>query len=178
LIETSCVNKEIQSYNRKLKKVVKLYKHVTILEANNNREDFTRKGLYLNKAGKRQLVMKIAKAVMEVTKEKVNNTICLDWKYVPKKPTAIRLGEKQQNHSTINNQNNKKQDDTTSRRCSTRTKKLPVHRSSDFVIGKRDLKFGRKEHNNNDDKVLNKYYTRKTPSSSSRNINFHKKPFH
>jgi hypothetical protein len=30
-------------------------------------------------------------------------------------------------------------------------------------MGKRDLKFGRKEHNNNDDKVLNKYYTRKTP---------------
>jgi hypothetical protein len=44
-------------------------------------------------------------------------------------------------------------------------------------MGKRDLKFGRKEHNNND-KVLNKYYTRKTPNSSSRNINFYKKPFH
>jgi hypothetical protein len=55
LIETSCVNKEIQSYNRKLKKVVKLYKLVTILEASNNREDFTRKGLYLNKSRKRQL---------------------------------------------------------------------------------------------------------------------------
>jgi hypothetical protein len=128
LIETSCVSKEIQSYNRKLKKVVKLYKHVTILEASNNREDFTRKDLYLNKAGKRQLVMKIANAVMEVTEEKVNNTICLDWKYVTKKPIAIRLGEKQQNHSII-----KKQYDTKSRRCSTRTKKLPVHRSSDFL---------------------------------------------
>jgi hypothetical protein len=85
LIETSCVNKEIQTYNRKLiKKVVKLYKHVTILEVSNNREDFTRKGLYLNKAGKRQLVMKIVKAVME---EKINNTKCLDWKYVTKKKT-------------------------------------------------------------------------------------------
>jgi hypothetical protein len=31
--------------------------------------------LYLNKAGKRQLVMKIPKAVMEVTEENVNNTI-------------------------------------------------------------------------------------------------------
>jgi hypothetical protein len=29
-------------------------------------------------------------------------------------------------------------------------------------LGKRDLKFGRKEHNNNnDDEVLKKYYTRK-----------------
>jgi hypothetical protein len=45
-------------------------------------------------------------------------------------------------------------------------------------MGKGDLKFCRKEHKDNDDKVLNKYYTRKTPSSSSRNINFHKKQFH
>jgi hypothetical protein len=54
-----------------------------------------------------------------------------------KKPIAIRLGEKQQNHSIISNQNNKKQDDTTSRRCSTGMKKLPVHRSSDFYGEKR-----------------------------------------
>jgi hypothetical protein len=32
LMETSCINKDIQTYNRKLKKVVKLSKHVTILE--------------------------------------------------------------------------------------------------------------------------------------------------
>jgi hypothetical protein len=43
------INKEIQTYNRKLKKVVKLSKHVTILENSINREDFTRKGLYLKK---------------------------------------------------------------------------------------------------------------------------------
>jgi hypothetical protein len=70
LIENSCVNKEIQTYNRKLKKVTKLYKHVTILEASNNREDFTSNGLYLNKAEKRKLVRKIAKAVMKVRKKK------------------------------------------------------------------------------------------------------------
>jgi hypothetical protein len=38
LIETSCVNREIQAFNRKLRKVTSLYKHVTILEVNNNRE--------------------------------------------------------------------------------------------------------------------------------------------
>jgi hypothetical protein len=41
--------------------------------------------LYLNKAGKRQLATKIANVVMEVTEEKVNNTIYLDWKQVTKK---------------------------------------------------------------------------------------------
>jgi hypothetical protein len=85
LMQTSCVNKEIQTYNRKLKKVVKLSKHVTIAEASINREDFTRKGLYLNKAGKRQLAMKIAKVVMEVTEEQVNITIYPNWKHVTKK---------------------------------------------------------------------------------------------
>jgi hypothetical protein len=94
--------------------------------------------------------MKIAKSVMEVTEEKVNNTICLDWKYVTTKPIAIRLGEKQQNHSIT-----KKQDDA------------PLERRNCLFIeavifmGKRDLKFGSKEHNGNDDKVLKKYYTRR-----------------
>jgi hypothetical protein len=52
LIETSCVNKEIQVFNRKLRKVTKLYKHVKILEDSNNREFFTRHSMHLNKEGK------------------------------------------------------------------------------------------------------------------------------
>jgi hypothetical protein len=51
-IENSCVNKEIQTCNRKLRKVTILCKHVTILETSNNRDDFTSNGLYLNKQGR------------------------------------------------------------------------------------------------------------------------------
>jgi hypothetical protein len=55
LMGTSCVNREIQAFNRKLKKVTKPYKHVTILEVSRERETFTQHGLHLNKLGKRQL---------------------------------------------------------------------------------------------------------------------------
>jgi hypothetical protein len=73
---------------------------------------------------------------MEVTEEKVNNTISLDWKQKTK-TIAIRLGDEQQNHPIINNHNNKKHEDKAGRRFSTRTKKPPVHRYSDFFYGKK-----------------------------------------
>jgi hypothetical protein len=38
--KNSCVNKEIQSFNQKLRKLTKLLKHVSVLEVSSNREDF------------------------------------------------------------------------------------------------------------------------------------------
>jgi hypothetical protein len=52
LIETSFVNKEIQVFNMKLRKVTKLYNHVKILEVSSNKELFTRHGMHLNREGK------------------------------------------------------------------------------------------------------------------------------
>lgn len=46
LMESSCVNKEIRSFNRKLMKYVKTFKHTTVLEM--DREFFTPYGLHLN----------------------------------------------------------------------------------------------------------------------------------
>jgi hypothetical protein len=53
LERTSCVNNEIQVFNRKLKKATKPYKHVRILETSTNRKDYTQHGMHLNKLGKR-----------------------------------------------------------------------------------------------------------------------------
>ena len=46
VMESSCVNKEIRSFNRKLMKNVKTFKHTIVLEM--NREFFTPHGLHLN----------------------------------------------------------------------------------------------------------------------------------
>jgi hypothetical protein len=51
--KNSCVNKEIQSFNQKLRKITKLFKHVSVLEVSSNREVFTQHGLHLNILGKR-----------------------------------------------------------------------------------------------------------------------------
>jgi hypothetical protein len=80
LIETSCVNKEIQVFNKKLKKATKAYKHVTSIEVNNNREAFTRHGMHLNKVGKRQTARQIAREIRQLAVYKVNSIISLDWK--------------------------------------------------------------------------------------------------
>jgi hypothetical protein len=93
LTETFCVNKEIQVFNRKLRKVTKLYKHVKILEVSNNREVFTRHGMHLNREGKRQIVRQMAREIRQITADKVNSTISLDWKWkIKKKPYSVRIG--------------------------------------------------------------------------------------
>jgi hypothetical protein len=74
--------------------------------------------MYLNKAGKRQLAMKIAKVVMEVTEVKVNNTIYLDWKHVTEKTPIARVNNMLQNDPNI--------------RKSTRSKKSSKDMKQDF----------------------------------------------
>jgi hypothetical protein len=44
LMESSCVNKEIESYNRNLMKCVKTFDHTTVLEINPNMELYTHHG--------------------------------------------------------------------------------------------------------------------------------------
>ena len=59
---SSCINGEIQVYNRKLHKMLDMY-HVTIINTNCTREDFTRHGLHMNSAGKEKLVGTIGQVI-------------------------------------------------------------------------------------------------------------------
>ena len=52
LHETSCVNKEIGVFNRKLHTVMKTEDNMEIIQANVSRNDFTLRGLHLNISGK------------------------------------------------------------------------------------------------------------------------------
>jgi hypothetical protein len=69
--KNSCVNKEIQTFNWKLRKMIKLFKHVTILEVSFSREAFTQHGLHLNRLGKRLIAKQIAREIYAVLKEKI-----------------------------------------------------------------------------------------------------------
>ena len=79
LEETSCVNKEILVFNRKLKKITKVYKHVILLESSTNRKAYTRHGMHLNRLGKRQIARQIVSIIMGVTEKKVDSPISLNW---------------------------------------------------------------------------------------------------
>jgi len=54
----SCVNKEVTVYNRKLKKHLKVFDNIQIIEVDPQRELYTRHGLYMNQNGKEQMAKK------------------------------------------------------------------------------------------------------------------------
>jgi lysophospholipase L1-like esterase len=50
--KNSYINSEIKSFNRKLYKLTKIFSHVNVIEADNNRLLFTKHGLHLNGLGR------------------------------------------------------------------------------------------------------------------------------
>jgi hypothetical protein len=76
------VNNEIQVFNRKLKKVTKPFKHVTILETSLNRKEYTQHVMHLNKLGKKQIATRIERGIVGVTEKEMDNPIYLDWKLI------------------------------------------------------------------------------------------------
>jgi hypothetical protein len=79
------MNKEIQTFNPKLRTITKLFKHVTILEVSFSREAFIQHGLHLNGLGKRLIAKQIAREIYGVLKEKTDSPVSLDWKSVLKR---------------------------------------------------------------------------------------------
>jgi hypothetical protein len=56
LVDWSCVNKEIELFNRLLAKRMKVYTQVSISRLNLGRQHFTRHGLHMNYEGKEKCV--------------------------------------------------------------------------------------------------------------------------
>jgi len=52
LPDTSCVNKEVESFNNKLTKIVKPFKSATVMKVEQRKEHFTKHGKHLNALGK------------------------------------------------------------------------------------------------------------------------------
>jgi hypothetical protein len=63
LQETSCINKEIQVFNRKVRKFFKVRDNVSIIDTDLHRNDFTQHGLHLNTVGKEKVAESIAKTI-------------------------------------------------------------------------------------------------------------------
>ena len=52
LISTSCVNKELIAYNRKVSKWMKQYEHVKLIDCDLQRRCYTRHGMHMNLTGR------------------------------------------------------------------------------------------------------------------------------
>jgi hypothetical protein len=86
LQESSCVNKEVMVFNRKLHKITKTMDNVELLQTKLNRTDFTRHGLHLNTSGKVKIAELISECIKNHTKKKEEDPIILKWKENWKKP--------------------------------------------------------------------------------------------
>jgi hypothetical protein len=56
LVKSSCINNEIQAFNRKLSKMTKAISHIVILDVTLGIKDFTGHGMQLNSTGKEKLL--------------------------------------------------------------------------------------------------------------------------
>jgi lysophospholipase L1-like esterase len=126
LPELSCINTEIQAFNRKLRKVIKPFPHVKLLDLPLNREDFTGHGLHLNSTGKEKVSKLIGQHLTDSLPGQGKNVITLPWINYVTDPTIVKVP-----CATIDKSSPSEIVNET--RTSERLRKAPVTRSSDFL---------------------------------------------
>jgi len=121
LPDTSFVNKEVDSFNNKLKKIVKPFKFAALLKAEQRKEHFTRHGMHLNATGKASTAKLIVNWVNSIFTQKREKPISLGWKVVPDDCMSVVNDDKQycfplvtstssnvnNNNDFVNNSNNR-----------------------------------------------------------------------
>jgi hypothetical protein len=119
LQDTSCMNKEIEVFNRKLHKIIKTADNVKLLHTNLNRNDFTRHGLHLNISGKEKIAELIGESIKNLITRNEETPIILKWKENQKNPTQEEDDKQEPNLLEV--------------RSSRRQKRNPTTRNGDFL---------------------------------------------
>lgn len=89
LIPESCVNTEVVKFNRQMKKLVKPYSKVHLLETNLDRNHFTKHGMHLNYKGKDQNAQQLALIVEKIFKKEQPVPIAIPWYALPMVPNGM-----------------------------------------------------------------------------------------
>lgn len=108
-INSNTTNHDIGKFNKKLLKLTKVFPHASFLQTDQNRQLFTKHGLHYNKFGKYILLHQLALMIYSLFVQKNTCVISLDW-YKPETSEDKLLN-----------------------RASTRNRKQPVTRSTDFL---------------------------------------------
>ena len=80
LEESSCVNKEVKVFNRKLNKIMKRYNHIKVIDMSARRDHYTQHGLHMNKTGKEWITRKTADIINKLVANSKPAPITLQWK--------------------------------------------------------------------------------------------------
>jgi hypothetical protein len=140
LMPTSCVNKEIVKFNRQLKKIMKLYSNVKLLEAKLQRKHFTRHGQNLNNSGKEFVSTELAKIIEQQQIDEETMPIQLRWieDYLSEgnlKTHNDKLDIVELPNNDYHVKANKLQDkkDKVINKMTLRNRKVPVLKTNDFL---------------------------------------------
>jgi hypothetical protein len=79
LQDISCVNKEVTKFNRQVKKILKLYPIVKLMDVEVQRHHFTRHGQHLNLLGKELVASELAKQCLQLLTMAETNPIKMHW---------------------------------------------------------------------------------------------------
>jgi len=111
-------NKHISAVNRKLQKLVKIFRHTNFIGSKNDRKLFTKHGLHRNKLGKQLVTLQLTHFLLNTfDQNRIQHPIFLRW---------YETDEDNNLHCTLEQVN-------TCNRNSSRNRKMPVTRSNDFL---------------------------------------------
>jgi hypothetical protein len=126
LQESSCINREVQVFNRKPHKIMKAMGHVNILDTKLNRNKFTHHGLHLNISGKEKMANHIGERIINLLKRQKSPPIVLKWQEDPKDSISEEKVMNLPSECPVELHKN-------TARTSGRTKRTPITRSEDFL---------------------------------------------
>jgi len=69
-LPSSCVNKEVNSFNRQLKKGMVIYNNVKILDCDFEREHFTKHAVHPNSSGRECIALRLATMVRTFSQQR------------------------------------------------------------------------------------------------------------
>jgi lysophospholipase L1-like esterase len=76
---SSCVNQEIQVFNRKMQKMMKVNSNVSVIDVNLSRSEFTRHGMHLNASGREKMAIILGQKVKSFLVKHKEAPIMLKW---------------------------------------------------------------------------------------------------
>jgi hypothetical protein len=117
LSKTSCVNEEVDKFNRQLRKTIRVFEYVKVIDSIVSKECYTKRGLHFNSGGKEQMALRIIDQFKSLEVINTPPPIHLPWKEVPSGITPASSDSQ----STI-----------TATRTSGRTRRQPTTRGDDF----------------------------------------------
>jgi len=80
LEETSCMNKEVKVYNRKLNNIKRRYNYTEVTDMSADRDHYTKHGLHMNGIDKDWLARRIANTINKLFVNHKLAPIILEWK--------------------------------------------------------------------------------------------------